>query len=406
MVQLRQPIVIGMEALESDQSVSQDEDGCEDQASKRIKTEPDNDDSLIGLTSIPDHGSAAILTPSSGGALVRLLQGVSTSNGTGLPENVQIIALADSSDSNENVAQWQVLPAGGEGDVPQFFATCVGKADDASGGLLVCTEKGVGGGGDVVGRQDLLSSVVWPQEVLPVQPMPAGSPEWATRMRDCEKIGDSYRGWVASEQELDLLLTYHKQQTGSMWGTRQSPSPARASSRLMWKSQYVPFDGMPFLNAGSRAVVMECQYGPRRKGKDPTLKKPIVDTMKTIYKQTCPARIYVKKVRKYPQFKVNMELSKRNMRAEMDRIFQEMKQLGPELPHVPGEERWYAQLPTDKTHEFHKELASEAARPGGGSREPVSGFSTHRVDAAVVVKLREFVSYGETRVYAIRKRLR
>ena len=50
--------------------------------------------------------------------------------------------------------------------------------------------------------------------------------------------------------ELDLLLTYHKQQTGSFWGTRQSPSPAKQSTRLMWKSQYVPFDGIPFINSG------------------------------------------------------------------------------------------------------------------------------------------------------------
>lgn len=66
-----------------------------------------------------------------------------------------------------------------------------------------------------------------------------------------QKIGDSYRGWVDSEVELDLLLTYHKQQTQSFWGTRQSPSPAKTSTRLMWKSQYVPFDGIPFVNSGA-----------------------------------------------------------------------------------------------------------------------------------------------------------
>ena len=65
-----------------------------------------------------------------------------------------------------------------------------------------------------------------------------------------QKIGDFYRGWVETEVELDLLLTYHKQQTASMWGTRQSPSAGKPSTRLMWKSQYVPFDGIPFVNAG------------------------------------------------------------------------------------------------------------------------------------------------------------
>ena len=65
-----------------------------------------------------------------------------------------------------------------------------------------------------------------------------------------QKIGDYYRGYIDTEVELDLLLTYHKQQTQSFWGTRQSPSPAKPSTRLMWKSQYVPFDGVPFINSG------------------------------------------------------------------------------------------------------------------------------------------------------------
>lgn len=73
---------------------------------------------------------------------------------------------------------------------------------------------------------------------------------WAVRLRDCELIGDSYRGYVTSEVELDLILTLHKQHTNSCWGTRQSPSSAKPSIRLMWKSQYVPYDGIPFLNTG------------------------------------------------------------------------------------------------------------------------------------------------------------
>jgi len=73
---------------------------------------------------------------------------------------------------------------------------------------------------------------------------------WAARLHDCELIGDSYRGYVTSEVELDLILTLHKQHTNSCWGTRQSPSSAKPSIRLMWKSQYVPYDGIPFLNTG------------------------------------------------------------------------------------------------------------------------------------------------------------
>lgn len=65
-----------------------------------------------------------------------------------------------------------------------------------------------------------------------------------------QKIGDSYRGYCSSETELESVLTLHKQQTQSVWGTRQSPSPAKPATRLMWKSQYVPYDGIPFVNAG------------------------------------------------------------------------------------------------------------------------------------------------------------
>ena len=70
-----------------------------------------------------------------------------------------------------------------------------------------------------------------------------------------QKIGESYRGYVENEVQLDLLLTYHKQQTSSFWGTRQSPSPAKPSTRLMWKSQYVPFDGIPFVNVGESSAL-------------------------------------------------------------------------------------------------------------------------------------------------------
>lgn len=95
-------------------------------------------------------------------------------------------------------------------------------------------------------------------EILPVTlpalstlpPLNPNLPPWAARLRDCELIGDSYRGYVTNEVELDLILTLHKQHTNSCWGTRQSPSSAKPSIRLMWKSQYVPYDGIPFLNTG------------------------------------------------------------------------------------------------------------------------------------------------------------
>ena len=75
-------------------------------------------------------------------------------------------------------------------------------------------------------------------------------PPWAARLKGCERIGDSYRGYVYTEAELDILLSMHKDHTHSSWGTRQSPSSQKPSVRFMWKSQYVPYDGVPFLNSG------------------------------------------------------------------------------------------------------------------------------------------------------------
>lgn len=93
------------------------------------------------------------------------------------------------------------------------------------------------------------SSIEVSPQIANLAPVASNYP-WATRLHDCELIGDSYRGYVTNEVELDLILTLHKQHTNSCWGTRQSPSSAKPSIRLMWKSQYVPYDGIPFLNTG------------------------------------------------------------------------------------------------------------------------------------------------------------
>lgn len=99
-------------------------------------------------------------------------------------------------------------------------------------------------------------TIVRAGEPLQMAPTSLASPlpPWAARLRDCELIGDSYRGYVTNEVELDLILTLHKQHTNSCWGTRQSPSSAKPSIRLMWKSQYVPYDGIPFLNTGELII--------------------------------------------------------------------------------------------------------------------------------------------------------
>lgn len=108
-------------------------------------------------------------------------------------------------------------------------------------------------GAIVSNSQGELIEIVPVSSLSTMSPIPALNPNlppWAARLRDCELIGDSYRGYVTNEVELDLILTLHKQQTNSCWGTRQSPSSAKPSIRLMWKSQYVPYDGIPFLNTG------------------------------------------------------------------------------------------------------------------------------------------------------------
>lgn len=71
-----------------------------------------------------------------------------------------------------------------------------------------------------------------------------------------QKIGDSYRGYCNTEAEMEAILRLHKQQTHTVFGTRQSPSPGKPATRLMWKSQYVPYDGIPFVNAGNQISLL------------------------------------------------------------------------------------------------------------------------------------------------------
>ncbi|XP_048769855.1 calcium-responsive transcription factor-like isoform X2 [Ostrea edulis] len=237
--------------------------------------------------------------------------------------------------------------------------------------------------------------VVSSQDMVPdnTEVLPADTPLWAHRMNKCQKIGDYYRGYVHSEVDLDLLLTYHKQQTQSFWGTRQSPCPAKPSTRLMWRSQYVPFDGVPFMNLGSRAVVMECQFGPRRRGNAKTTHE---------YKQTCPARIYIKKVKKFPEFAVDVNQDKKSLKAAMDNAFHQLKVLG---ANDIGKELYYVQLPTEKAHEFHGELQLNTAEPPP-TVNPHLETPKERLDPRVRQKIRELVAVGETSVYTVRKQLR
>ena len=80
-------------------------------------------------------------------------------------------------------------------------------------------------------------------------------PNWALHLRDCTLFGDTYTGYVTNETEMDAILNLYKKETQSLFAIRQTPSPAKDESsdtvRLMWKSQYVPYDGIPFVNVGT-----------------------------------------------------------------------------------------------------------------------------------------------------------
>ncbi|XP_030343279.1 calcium-responsive transcription factor isoform X4 [Strigops habroptila] len=251
---------------------------------------------------------------------------------------------------------------------------------------------------------------------IPLQLLPPNTPAWARRLRNCEKIGDSYRGYCVSETELESVLTLHKQQTQSVWGTRQSPSPAKPATRLMWKSQYVPYDGIPFVNAGSRAIVMECQYGPRRKGFQPKKAGEQEGTPCHLYKATCPARIYIKKVQKFPEYRVptDPKIDKKIIRMEQEKAFNMLKK---NLIDAGGVLRWYVQLPTQQAHQYHEmetsclpSSPSHFSVPSPEEEEEVvrdeNCVLPSRLHPQVADKIRELVSQGIEQVYAVRKQLR
>uniref|UniRef100_A0A8C7JZJ8 Calcium responsive transcription factor n=1 Tax=Oncorhynchus kisutch TaxID=8019 RepID=A0A8C7JZJ8_ONCKI len=260
-----------------------------------------------------------------------------------------------------------------------------------------------------------------------LKPLPANAPNWALRLHNAEKIGDSYRGYCNTDTELETILLLHKQQTNSVFGTRQSPSPAKPASRLMWKSQYVPYDGVPFVNAGSRAIVMECQYGPRRKGLQPKKTAEQNISPNIDYKATCPARIYIKKVCKFPQHRVptDPKVDKRVVRQEQEKAFFNLRKT---LWDVGGVLRYYMQLPTQKAHLYHdmealllppppdllflpmeEEVKQEEEEERGcvcdeGAED--GGTMPSRLHPRVAEKIRELVEQGYHQVYQVRKQLR
>lgn len=370
------------------------------------KSEAEDEQSVVA------HAEALIAQSTASGTptLQSLLAAPVTNN------QIQIITVASPSEllSSNQVdgidKVWQVVPSSVNPEVATIIAVNANdfevKGDVADVEQLENTDNesnevsiGLNGSESTM----MLVSPVPQPSPQPCHTLPPNCPSWAARLKNCQVIGNSYRGYVDSEAEVDLLLTYHKQETHSFWGTRQSPSPAKPSTRLMWKSQYVPFDGIPFINSGSRAIVMECQFGPRRKGN--LNKKQQEETLKkTEYRQTCPARIYIKKVKKFPDFAVDMTLDKKSLKISMDKSFQDLKSADLAI----GQERYYVQLPTENAHQFHGEMPYELSSSPQHESEGLSndGSSSSQLDPRVHNKIRSLVAAGETRVYAIRKQLR
>lgn len=86
---------------------------------------------------------------------------------------------------------------------------------------------------------------------------------------------------------------------------------------------------------------MECQYGPRRKG-NVCKKSPDFDSQgnssKKAHRPTCPARIYIKKVKKFPEFRIDLDLNLegKNVRQAQERALTHLRLAGVE---TGGEER-------------------------------------------------------------------
>lgn len=139
---------------------------------------------------------------------------------------------------------------------------------------------------------------------------------------------------------------------------------------------------------------MECQYGPRRKG---AVNKKQVDYDECghpvkRHRPTCPARIYIKKVRKFPEFRIDPNLEGKNVRQAQERALTSLRLAG---VHVGGEERYYVQLPLPLAHEYH-DVDDTPMDPDEGDSQG------QRLNAEVMHKIRELVARGVTGIYTVK----
>ncbi|XP_032301543.1 calcium-responsive transcription factor isoform X4 [Coturnix japonica] len=161
---------------------------------------------------------------------------------------------------------------------------------------------------------------------------------------------------------------------------------------------------------------MECQYGPRRKGFQSKKSGEQESASGYLYKATCPARIYIKKVQKFPEYRVptDPKIDKKIIRMEQEKAFNMLKK---NLIEAGGIIRWYVQLPTQQAHQYHEMetscLPSSPSHFSAALPEEEEDIVRDenctlpsRLHPQVADKIRELVSQGIEQVYAVRKQLR
>ena len=84
-----------------------------------------------------------------------------------------------------------------------------------------------------------------------------------------------------------------------------------------------------FAILGRRATVMECEHGPRKRSN--ALKRMAAmsgQKLKKVPNLTCPVRLFVKKVRKFPQYRVPLEADAKIIRGMQEHALKMVRSNG------------------------------------------------------------------------------
>nr|XP_023995170.1 calcium-responsive transcription factor [Salvelinus alpinus] len=281
------------------------------------------------------------------------------------------------------------------------LTTVTSAVTDDSGGLTTVTSAVTDDSG---GLTTVLSAVTDSQDCFTslLKPLPSNAPNWALRLHNAESYSDGIICFLHLYPGSIVIYFLH----------------------LYPGSIVICF---LHLYPGSRAIVMECQYGPRRKGLQPKKTAEQNISQSIDYKATCPARIYIKKVCKFPQHRVPTDpnVDKRVVRQEQEKAFFNLRKT---LWDVGGVLRYYMQLPTQKAHLYHdmeallpppppdllflpmeeevkqEEEEEERGCVCDGDAED-GGTIPSRLHPRVAEKIRELVEQGYHQVYQVRKQL-